>query len=354
MGMNWDIYCRVIDNYGDVGVVWRLARDLAARGEQVRLWLDDASALEWMAPTGQPANVQLLAWPAGPDMDAEPTGDVVIEAFGCQLPDAVVTRMAARPKPPHWINLEYLSAESYVERSHGLQSPQFSSPGRGLIKRFFYPGFTPRTGGLLREPGLLALQEMFDPQAWLAGQGQQRLAQERVVSLFAYPNKALPGLLELLAGQPTLLMVCPGAAQQQIAGMNLPQTLRCHAMPYLSQADYDHLLWASDLNFVRGEDSFVRAQWAAKPFVWQIYPQEDGAHELKLTAFLDQWLDQAEPEMAHQSRQLWRAWNGLQPWHSIHLPATSAATAHARVWRQHLLGQADLSSQLLKTVRDSS
>ena len=354
MGMNWDIYCRVIDNYGDVGVVWRLARDLAARGEQVRLWLDDASALEWMAPTGQPANVQLLAWPAGPDMDAEPTGDVVIEAIGCQLPDAVVTRMAARPKPPHWINLEYLSAESYVERSHGLQSPQFSGPGRGLIKRFFYPGFTPRTGGLLREPGLLALQEMFDPQAWLAGQGQQRLAQERVVSLFAYPNKALPGLLELLAGQPTLLMVCPGATQQQIARMNLPQTLRCYAMPYLSQADYDHLLWASDLNFVRGEDSFVRAQWAAKPFVWQIYPQEDGAHELKLTAFLDQWLDQAEPEMANQSRQLWRAWNGLQPWHSIHLPATSAATAHARVWRQHLLGQADLSSQLLKTVRDSS
>ena len=175
MGMNWDIYCRVIDNYGDVGVVWRLARDLAARGEQVRLWLDDASALEWMAPAGQPANVQLLAWPAGPDMDAEPTGDVVIEAFGCQLPESVVARMAARPKPPHWINLEYLSAESYVERSHGLQSPQFSGPGRGLIKRFFYPGFNPRTGGLLREPGLLALQEMFDPQAWLAGQGQQRL-----------------------------------------------------------------------------------------------------------------------------------------------------------------------------------
>ncbi len=354
MEMNWDIYCRVIDNYGDVGVVWRLARDLAARGEQVRLWLDDASALEWMAPAGQPANVQLLAWPAGPDMDAEPTGDVVIEAFGCQLPESVVARMAARPKPPHWINLEYLSAESYVERSHGLQSPQFSGPGRGLIKRFFYPGFNPRTGGLLREPGLLALQEMFDPQAWLAGQGQQRLAQERVVSLFAYPNKALPALLKLLAGQPTLLLVCPGAAQQQIARMNLPQTLRCHALPYLSQLDYDHLLWASDLNFVRGEDSFVRAQWAAKPFVWQIYPQDDDAHELKLMAFLDQWLDQAEPELARQSRQLWRAWNGLQPWVSIELPEAGAATDYARVWRQHLLGQADLTSHLLKTVRDSS
>jgi uncharacterized repeat protein (TIGR03837 family) len=321
----------------------------------VRLWLDDASALAWMAPAGLPPLVQVLAWPAKTDLlGAEAPGDVVIEAFGCQLPDAVVARMATKPKPPHWINLEYLSAESYVERSHGLQSPQFSGPGRGLIKHFFYPGFTPRTGGLLREPGLLARQEMFDPQAWLAGQGLQRLAQEQVVSLFAYPNLALPGLLELLAGQPTLLLVCPGAVQQQIARMNLPQTLRCHALPYLSQPDYDHLLWASDLNFVRGEDSFVRAQWAAKPFVWQIYPQDDGAHELKLTAFLDQWLDQAEPDLALQSRQLWQAWNGLRPWASIDLPEASAATAHTIAWRQHLLGQADLTGQLLKTVRDSS
>ena len=43
----------------------------------------------------------------------------------------------------------------------------------------------------------------------------------------------------------------------------------------------------SDWNFVRGEDSLVRALWAGKPFVWQIYPQHDGAHWDKLTAFLD-------------------------------------------------------------------
>ena len=49
---SWDIFCQVIDNFGDIGVCWRLAADLAARGHQVRLWVDDASALHWMAPQG--------------------------------------------------------------------------------------------------------------------------------------------------------------------------------------------------------------------------------------------------------------------------------------------------------------
>ena len=50
--MKWDLFCRVVDNFGDVGVCWRLAADLAQRGEQVRLWIDDASALTWMALQG--------------------------------------------------------------------------------------------------------------------------------------------------------------------------------------------------------------------------------------------------------------------------------------------------------------
>jgi len=61
--MQWDLFCRVIDNFGDIGVCWRLAADLAGRGEAVRLWTDDAGALAWMAPQGAPG-VQVCAWPA--------------------------------------------------------------------------------------------------------------------------------------------------------------------------------------------------------------------------------------------------------------------------------------------------
>jgi uncharacterized repeat protein (TIGR03837 family) len=145
----WDVFCRVIDNHGDLGVCWRLGVELARRGAQVRLWIDDASALGWMAPQGEPG-VQVLPW-RDPLADDIP-GDVVVEAFGCNPPAAFLARMATTAVTPVWINLEYLSAEAYVERSHGLCSPQWSGPATGLKKWFFYPGFTPGTGGQTAPP----------------------------------------------------------------------------------------------------------------------------------------------------------------------------------------------------------
>ncbi|MEJ6007517.1 elongation factor P maturation arginine rhamnosyltransferase EarP [Paucibacter sp. AS339] len=350
--MKWDLFCQVIDNFGDVGVGWRLARDLAERGESVRLWIDDASALQWMAPGPHPDRIEVLPWVESLSVDH--CGDVVVETFGCELPQAFLATMASKtPRPPLWLNLEYLSAESYVERSHGLASPQFSGAGRGLSKQFFYPGFTARTGGLLREPGLLDQQARFDAQAWLSGHGLQRRTGERIVSLFAYPNPRLPDLLAELARQPTLLLVCPGAVQPAVEQLLSTQpwpNLRWHALPHVSQPDFDRLLWACDLNFVRGEDSFVRAQWAGKPFVWQIYPQADGAHGPKLEAFMDLWLAQAPASLAAASRDLWRAWNGLQAGSSGLMDLDEAHT-HALAWREQLLLHSDLSSQLLGLSR---
>jgi uncharacterized repeat protein (TIGR03837 family) len=350
MNLQWDLFCRVIDNYGDIGVSWRLARDLAGRGHRVRLWLDDASALGWMAPAGPPTGIEVLPW--GAAEQATEVGDVVVETFGCELPPAFVSHMAARAVAPHWINLEYLSAESYVERSHGLSSPQFSGPGAGLSKRFFYPGFTARTGGLLREPELLQRMQRFDAPAWLAAQGIAPRRGERLISLFAYANPALPALLDTLADAPTLLLVCPGAAQAQLTRLTLPPALRWQALPYLSQPEFDHLLWACELNFVRGEDSFVRAQWAGKPLVWQIYPQQDAAHAPKLEAFMDLWLAEADPALAGPSRALWRAWNGLGAWPAP-LPPARPALGQALRWRAHLASQTDLVSQLLGFVSNS-
>jgi uncharacterized repeat protein (TIGR03837 family) len=331
--MIWDLFCRVIDNHGDLGVCWRLARDLAARGRRVRLWVDDASALRWMAPE-RPSGIEVRDWPTA-DVDITP-GDVVIEAFGCEPPAAFVMRMAARTPAPRWVNLEYLSAEDYVERSHGLASPIFHGPGAGLTRHFFYPGFTERTGGLLREPGLLDEVQAFDAQAWLTQRGWAPHPGERVVSLFAYDNPALPDLLAALAEQPTLLLVCPGPLQSRVAEQ---PGLRCIALPYLAQPDFDRLLWASDLNLVRGEDSFVRAQWAGRPFIWQIYPQHDDAHHAKLEAFMHR----AQLPPAWQA--VWRGWNGLARL-SAPLPPLAPLLAHARDWRAQLAAQADLLTQL--------
>jgi uncharacterized repeat protein (TIGR03837 family) len=350
--MHWDLFCRVIDNFGDIGVCWRLAADLGGRGQRVRLWIDDPSALAWMAPQGA-TNVDLHFWTTDQPMP-EP-GDVVIEAFGCDPPPAFVARMAQRERPPLWINLEYLSAEAYVHRSHGLRSPQLSGPGQGLDKWFFFPGFEPGTGGLIREPNLMDQRQHFDGHAWLRDHGLAPQPGERVVSLFCYASAPVGALLEVLAAAPTLLLVTPGAASQALRAAMACQpaaaTLRRITLPWLTQHDYDRLLWACALNFVRGEDSFVRAQWAGAPFVWQIYPQHDAAHAAKLDAFMDLMLPGAAAKVDVAVRALWRAWNGLQDG-PLRLPESGPWQAQVLSWRERLLVQADLGSQLLGFVAE--
>ncbi|MBC5785830.1 elongation factor P maturation arginine rhamnosyltransferase EarP [Ramlibacter sp. USB13] len=302
--MRWDLFCRVIDNHGDAGVCWRVAAELAARGETVRLWMDDSSMLAWMAPQRAPG-VEVLPW-RDPLPHEEP-GDVAVEAFGCDPPPAFVARMAAGARPPAWINLEYLSAEGYVERSHGLPSPVMSGPGAGLTKHFFYPGFSTRTGGLLRERDLAARRAGFDRAAWRRRFGIA--PGERVVSLFCYEPAALPQLLaQLAAGEASAhLLVTSGraAAAVRAAGARDTGNLRLHWLPLLAQRAYDELLWSCDLNFVRGEDSVVRGLLAGVPLLWQVYPQDDLAHHAKLEAFLA-WLQPPADQ-----RDFFLAWNGV-------------------------------------------
>jgi uncharacterized repeat protein (TIGR03837 family) len=358
--LRWDIFCRVIDNHGDLGVCWRLCADLAKRGHTVRLWVDDASALAWMAPQGC-SDVAVHAWPAS-NNDYPDCVDVVIEAFGCELPEHVQGMIAAQQTPPVvWINLEYLSAEDFVERCHGLPSPVMSGPAKGCTKWFFYPGFTPATGGLLREPDLLERQAAFNPHAWLAQLGLPLRKDARRVSLFCYEPAVLSTWLQQLANRsaPTDLLVAPGRPQAAIkaalqslgwtntasawqqGGSAQQDQLALHPLPYLSQTDFDLLLWSCDLNMVRGEDSLVRALWAAKPFVWHIYPQDDNAHHDKLEAFLD-WL-QAPTSL----REFHHAWNGISK--VIYTPAPAELATWLTITqaaRQRLHLQIDLTKQL--------
>ena len=356
----WDIFCRVIDNFGDIGVCWRLACNLAERGQLVRLWVDDPAALRWMAPEGH-TGVAVSPWLESTAFP--PPGDVVIEAFGCDPAPAFLASLAASPRPPVWINLEYLSAERYVERSHALASPQMSGPARGLTKWFFYPGFTAATGGLLREPGLAADQAGFDRDAWLAAQGIALRPGERLVSVFCYPGAPVDRLVGSLAGdgRPTLIATAPGAATDAVRAalatrVDAPAGLRQHALPWLPQAGYDRLLWAADLNLVRGEDSWVRAQWAGRPLVWQAYPQGDGAHGAKIHAFLDLALAGAEPAASAALRRWTAAWNSLDD-PAAPLPAwtpdlQAAAGRDARAWRDRLRGSDDLVTRLLAFVQE--
>lgn len=355
MKATWDIFCSVVDNYGDIGVTWRLARQLVAEhGLAVRLWVDDLNAFTPMCPGADATAAQ--QWQHGVDVRHWPAAwlpvapaDVVIGAFACQLPAAYVEAMRARPQPPLWLNLEYLSAEDWVEGCHGLPSPQ----PNGLRKVFFFPGFTDKTGGLLREGSLLARRDGFQQsaearRAFLQGLGVDLVPGALLISLFAYENPQLGNWLDALAtaDQPCHLLVPQGrvvAGLSQWLGegplhvgdVRTRGALTVQVLPFVSQDDFDRLLWSCDFNAVRGEDSFVRAQWAGQPMLWHIYVQDENAHWEKLEAFLAHYRCGLSDDADAALLGLWRAWNMDfdmgQAWRAArqHWPELQQ---HARLW----------------------
>ena len=371
MAKRWDIFCTVVDNYGDIGVTWRLARQLVAEHQcVVRLWVDDLSAFmrlcphaDGMAASQLQSGVEVCLWP----QVWQPTtvADVVIEAFACQLTAQYLADMQSRPVKPLWLNLEYLSAEDWVGGCHALPSLQSG----GLRKFFFFPGFSEDTGGLLRERDLLlqrdALQQAAPARAeFLHSIGVQLAADEQLYSLFTYECASLPGWLQVLAAgdQPVLLLVPEGRALAVVqdwlgegdlqAGTALIRgRLRVQVLPFLRQEDYDRLLWCCDFNAVRGEDSFVRALWAGRPLLWHIYQQADAVHMEKLEAFLELYLPGLSVEAGRALGDFWHAWNRGEDlsgsWSTIR-QYWGELSKHAQSWATRQAAQQDMAAGLAK------
>lgn len=372
----WDIFCTVVDNFGDIGVCWRLSRQLVAEhGIAVRLWVDDLSSFQRLCPAIElvpqqlQQGVDVRLWQPDSDFSGIAVVDVVVEAFACALPEsylsAMVKQVKAGGKEPLWLNLEYLTAEAWAGEYHTLPSVE---PKSGLHKFFFFPGFVPQTGGLLREASLFSERDCLqaDPSAqalFLQSLGVQSEQDALLISLFAYENAALPSLLDAMRSgvQPIHLLVPEGRMTAPVQAY-LDETLRpgqpiqrdrliVQAIPFVAQPDYDKLLWSCDMNLVRGEDSLIRAIWAGRPMLWHCYPQADNVHMLKLGAFLDVY-GQALPEaLAAVVTRLSEAWNLglgdsiLSTWPDF-LTNLPALTAHARNWATDLARQPDLARQM--------
>lgn len=389
---DWDIFCCVVDNFGDIGVTWRLARQLKREGAlpaqesevQVRLWVDDLASFARICPGLDPAQesqwvdgIHIQHWHETLPADTIPAR-VVIEAFACELPAPFVAKMASQPSPPCWLNLEYLSAESWVEDCHGLASPQrLESQSLGslsLNKYFFFPGFTARTGGLLCERGLIVERERWQQDeaglnAYWASLGlPPKQEHELRVSLFTYESAALTSLVESWcqsAPPVTLLLPLGRSLNDVLTGAGLADAiptaragdllrsgnLAIKLLPMTDQAGYDRLLWSCDLNLVRGEDSFVRAQWAARPFLWHIYPQEEQAHMVKLDGFLDHYLAQLPAATGQWLRGFSHALNqgeNTREWWAQWPDHAAIWQQHGRHWSHKLLQDGDLVTRLVK------
>ena len=348
-GITCDIFCSVVDNFGDIGVTWRLARQLKQEHSvRVRLVVDDLSSFARIEPTldaslaqQEICDIQVILWDGA--LEISPA-QLVIEAFAVNLPDSYVAMMLVAATPPIWVNLEYLTAEPWVGGYHLLPSPHPKYP---LVKYFFFPGFLPTTGGLIRERNLLK-----DCAANSTSRASQRLK----VFLFGYDNAASENLIRALAKSAgTAQCTLPdGALAARVAGkfdVN-GSSPALEIIPFVNQRQFDHLLWGHDVLFVRGEDSFIRAQWASKPFVWQIYPQTDGAHWKKLDAFLALYCEGLTAESTAAVHNLWHAWNAQDiehiaaAWKDFYeqLPALQI---HAKDWSSKLAQMPDLAANLL-------
>lgn len=374
--MHADIFCRIIDNFGDIGVTWRLVRQLQREhGWRIRLWVDDLNSFQRLEPrvsdiaSQKIDSIEIIHWPHSTDFTPAP---IVIATFSCDLPDQYVENMraqrnlsTARPESL-WINLEYLSAEKWVDGCHGLPSLRAD----GLSSHFFFPGFTIQTGGLLRESGLIAQRD-----AWQTDHAAQRVFLEklglsqaavaalfpatrerleaRLVNLFCYDDAPVAALLDVLRidARQTVLLIPEGIQSHYTSGQQ--GQLFIERIPFLPQTEYDKILWTADLNFVRGEDSIVRGIWAGKPLIWQIYPQTENTHLEKLRA----WFAQTGlPEDVCNVMMLWNPESAQIDYAAVEDCTDPASLAHRidQSGYKHLRSSNDTQASRTKTAEFGS
>lgn len=371
--MRCDLFCSVVDNFGDIGICWRLARQLQTEHQwQVTLWVDDLVSFQKIChainpdlTTQQQQQVLVRHWTAVlPELSAADKPDLVIEALACTIPSSYLHWMASFSEKPLWLNLEYLSAEDWVHGCHALPSPHPQLP---LQKYFFFPGFTPQTGGLLREQGLIdsltkisttaGLQQQF----WCSLGLADAMNYQQKISLFAYSQAAIEPWLDQLAAadRTTLLLVPKGQLATDLiqlfselkTGRLDRKSLSIRILDFMPQPQYDELLACCDINFVRGEDSVIRAHWAGKPFIWQIYRQEQQAHLVKLQAFLDKYLQHAPQPQKECIEKLHMAWNlelNISTEFSLFRNFCEEIQAYNKKWQEYLNQQQDLASNLVR------
>lgn len=305
-----DIFCEIIDNYGDIGVVYRIAKELQKifPKSKIRAFLNKLDEFKKInsqvldLPSQNIDGIEYITFDYLRDNANELlTAQVIIEAFGCQIPEEYME--IAYDNSELLINLEYLSAEDWIEDFHLQSSPL----GRGKLKKvFFMPGFTEKSGGVIADSNYLErIQQVLENKEFYEKKYLSDIEDREnkiVGTLFSYEKNFTPLLEDLKKLDKDVVILAMGEKTQDSLRKILKNfsiedfrnslkygKIEIRFLNFLNQEEYEELINIVDFNFVRGEDSFIRAVLTGKPYMWHIYCQEEYAHMDKIEGFLDKY-----------------------------------------------------------------
>lgn len=308
-----DIFCEVIDNFGDIGVVYRLAKELKKTYNtslQIRVIINRLDEFMQLNKNARDTDYQVI----DDIIYIKKTffvknictflpANVIIEAFGCSLIDEYLER--AKECSSLLINLEYLSGESWIEDVHLVESPLGDCK---LKKIFFMPGFTKKSGGVIidtlfleRKAKVLSNKEFYLDK-FISDLDYKNMF---IGTIFSYEKNFKPLIDTLRKNKKNNCLLVLGEKSQQsflelfksfnvsIVSENVfkIENITIKFMPFLEQEEYEELICAVDFNFARGEDSFIRVLLTGKPFLWHIYLQENFLHMDKLEGFIERYTE---------------------------------------------------------------
>lgn len=294
------ILCKVVDNFGDIGVVYRLAKALTELCNnpinnfpkiKLRIVVDNLHSFSLLEPKiDEKKSIQeinewkVLQWNDNEiclsEFQKNPP-KIIIECFQCGRPDWL-DHLLFDIKVPNIVNivmLDYLTAEDYAETFHCLKSLTRSAR---VQKVNFMPGFTTKTGGLIQDENFInfkPIEKNLDNNFNAVFFSYTKDWMPVVKALNTFNKEITKNTLQILAakgvGLSSFLQACKEA------------NFTVKELDFLPQKEWDNLLYNSPLLFIRGEDSLSRACLSGKPFIWHAYPQSEDYQLVKVQALLE-------------------------------------------------------------------
>lgn len=299
------ILCKVVDNFGDIGFVYRLARSLSQHNPQVKLRIvvSDLDSFALLCPEINPKknfqevnNWQIFNWNDNKickDSFSKNFPKLILECFQCGRPQWLEEILFSKNNEENQIcqiiNIDYLTAEEYAETFHCLQSLTRSAK---VKKINFMPGFTDKTGGLILDKDFMEEKKIFSEKKLFTNKAGTVFK----VLCFTYELDFFPILkaLEKNIQKPIEIDVANGKGKEKFLRdykyyqeINPNTKIKINHLPFLKQVDWDKNIFNYDFLFVRGEDSLTRGALSGLPYVWNAYVQEEDYQLVKVDALLE-------------------------------------------------------------------